>query len=282
MERIDDGEGRDATRDGHDPAHWLPETTETRAMPHTSLLLEVAANSLASALAAQAGGAGRIELCTALEAGGLTPSHAQIALVRERLAIPLYVLVRPRAGDFVYSDLEYDTMHRDIEACVALGCDGVVLGVLDADGRVDLPRCRALIAAANGMGVTFHRAIDVSRDPLQALEDAIALGCERVLSSGARSGALEGAELLAAMVRQADGRIGVMPGAGVTAANLADVRRRTGAREFHASAKRVLPSAMRHAADPALGMSDGETRTDADEVRRLVAALQQDIADASL
>ncbi len=237
------------------------------------LLLEVAANSLASALAAQAGGAGRVELCTALEAGGLTPSHGQIALVRERLAIPVYVLIRPRAGDFRYDDDECETMRRDIEACAALGCNGVVLGVLDADGEVDLPRCRALIAAAGGMGVTFHRAIDVSRDPLQALEDAITLGCERVLTSGARGSAAEGADVLASMAQQARGRIRVMPGAGITAGNLAGLRRRTGAREFHASAKRMLPSGMRHVADPALGMSGGETRTDADEVRRMVAVL---------
>ena len=243
-------------------------------MPNTPLLLEVAANSLASALAAQAGGAGRIELCAALEVGGLTPSHALIALARERLAIPLNVLIRPRAGDFLYDDDECETMRRDIETCAALGCDGVVLGVLDAEGEVDRPRCRALIAAAKGMGVTFHRAIDVSCEPLRALEDTIALGCARVLSSGARASALEGADLLAAMVRQADSRIIVMPGAGISSANLAELRRLTGAQEFHASAKRALASGMRHAAEPALGMSGGETRTDAEEVRRLVAALR--------
>ena len=141
------------------------------------MILEIAANSVTSALAAQQGGAGRIELCAALELGGLTPSHAQIALARERLHIPLYVLIRPRAGDFLYSDLECETMQRDIETCVALGCDGVVLGVLDADGRVDTARCRPLIATAGELGITFHRAFDLSRDPAQALEDIVALGC---------------------------------------------------------------------------------------------------------
>ena len=236
-------------------------------------LLEVAANSVASAQAAQAGGAGRIELCAALELGGLTPSHAQIALARERLRIPLYALIRPRAGDFLYDDDECETMLRDIETCAALGCNGVVLGVLDADGNVDMPRCRALIGAAKGLGVTFHRAIDVSRDPLRALEDVIALGCERVLSSGAQPGAATGADLLQAMLRQADGRIVVMPGAGIDADNLVDLRRRTGAREFHASAKRAWPSGMRHVPRLALGMEQGETRTDVEEVRRLVSAL---------
>lgn len=237
-------------------------------------LLEVAANSVASALAAQAGGAGRIELCAALELGGLTPSHAQIALARERLRIPLYVLVRPRAGDFAYDDDECETMLRDIEACAALGCDGVVLGVLDADGSVDSGRCGALVAAAKGLGVTFHRAIDVSRDPLAALEDVVALGCERVLSSGAQPDALQGAALLRAMVQRAGERIVVMPGAGVDAGNVGALRAATGAREFHASAKRALPSRMRRPPARPLGMADGEIRTDAAAVRAMVAALR--------
>lgn len=238
------------------------------------LLLEVAANSVASAIAAQDGGAGRVELCCALELGGLTPSHSQIALARERLHIPLYVLVRPRAGDFLYADDECTTMLRDIEACVALGCDGVVLGVLDADGNVDRGRCRELVSAARGLGVTFHRAIDVSRDPLQSLEDAIALGCERVLSSGAQPSAPQGADLLQTMVRRAAGRISVMPGAGIDAGNVAALRARTGAHEFHASAKRALPSTACHVPCQPLGMVGTEIRTDADTVRDMVTALR--------
>ena len=129
-------------------------------------------------------GQGGSNCARALELGGLTPSHGQIALAREQLRLPLYVLIRPRAGDFLYSDLECEAMQRDIEACAGVGCDGVVLGVLDAEGEVDMPRCRALIAAAGNLGVTFHRAFDLSRDPAQALEDLVALGCERVLTSG--------------------------------------------------------------------------------------------------
>jgi len=237
------------------------------------LLLEVAANSVASALAAQEGGAGRIELCAALELGGLTPSHGQIVLARDHLRIPLYVLIRPRAGDFLYDDDECATMLRDIEACVALGCDGVVLGVLDADGDVDRRRCAELIGAASGLGVTFHRAIDVSRDPLQSLEDAIALGCERVLSSGAQPSAPQGSSLLHDMVQRSAGRIIVMPGAGVAADNVAALRAATGAREFHASAKHTLPSTARHVPSQSLGMTGGETRTDAQAVRRIIAAM---------
>ena len=173
----------------------------------SAYLLEVAANSVASALAAQAGGAGRVELCAALELGGLTPSQATIAMARERLRIPLYVLVRPRAGDFLYDDLECEAMRRDIETCAALGCDGVVLGVLDADGGVDVARCRALTGAAGSMGVTFHRAFDLVRDPRRALEDVVALGCERVLTSGGQPAALEGAGLIRELVAQAAGRL---------------------------------------------------------------------------
>lgn len=243
-------------------------------------LLEVAANSVASAVAAQQGGAGRIELCSGLELGGLTPSHAQIARARELLRIPLYVLIRPRGGDFLYDDDECETMLRDIEASLTLGCDGIVLGVLDADGNVDLVRCRELIEASKGCGVTFHRAIDVSRDPLQSLEDAIALGCERVLTSGAQASAPAGAGLLAEMVQRAGDRISVMPGAGIDAENIVALRRLTGAREFHASAKRAIPSPVRHVPLRPLGMTGGETRTDAVEVRRIVDALRADQAPA--
>ena len=239
--------------------------------------LEIAANSLASALAAEAGGADRIELCAALELGGLTPSPAQIALVRERLGIPVYVLIRPRAGDFVYSEDEHRTMLADIAHCAAAGCDGVVLGALTAEGEVDLARCRELVAAAGAMGTTFHRAIDVCRDPSRALGDVVALGCERVLSSGAAPDALQGAAVLRQLVEQAGDRLTVMPGAGIDAGNIAALQRLTGAREFHASAKRALPSAMRHSPAAALGMEAGELRSDAAEVRRLATALRDSI-----
>ncbi|OOG62256.1 copper homeostasis protein CutC [Rhodanobacter sp. B04] len=238
------------------------------------MLLEIAANSVASALAAQDGGAGRVELCTALELGGLTPSHAQIALARERLHIPLYVLVRPRAGDFLYSDIECETMLRDIEACVALGCDGVVLGALDAEGRVDAARCRTLIAAAGKLGVTFHRAFDLSRDPAQALEAIVALGCERVLTSGAQASAAEGAALIRDLVVQANGRVVVMPGAGITTQNIVALATATGAREFHASAKGQLPSGMQHRRMLLSDMEGGELRSDEGQVRALASSLR--------
>jgi copper homeostasis protein len=237
-------------------------------------LLEVAANSVASALAAQEGGAGRVELCAALELGGVTPSYAEIATARDRLAIPLYVLIRPRGGDFLYNDFECEVMQRDIEVCAALGCDGVVLGALDAEGQVDVARCRALVAAAGSLGITFHRAFDMARDPAQALEAVIGLGCERVLTSGAKASAMEGAAQIRALLAQAAGRLVVMPGAGVHARNIAALAQATGANEFHASAKQPLPSRMRHRPPGLDDMAGGEWRSDVTEIRAMVAALE--------
>jgi copper homeostasis protein len=236
-------------------------------------LLEIAANSVASALAAQEGGAGRVELCASLELGGLTPSYATIAIARERLLIPLYVLIRPRSGDFLYNELELETMRRDIEACTRLGCDGVVIGALDADGNIALNACRDLIYAARGLGVTFHRAFDLARDPAHALEDLIALGCERVLTSGQCSTAIGGAAQIRALVGHAGNRIVVMPGAGIDAGNIAALYVATGATELHASAKRALPSAMRYQPSRLAEMRGGETRSDREEIRRMVQAL---------
>jgi copper homeostasis protein len=236
-------------------------------------LLEIAANSAASALAAQDGGADRVALCASLGEGGLTPSYATITIARERLLIPLYGLIRPRAGDFLYDDLELETMRRDVEACARLGCDGVVIGALDADGNVALNACRDLIYAARGLGVTFHRAFDLARDPYRALEEIVALGCERVLTSGQRASAIEGAALIRDLVAAAGERITVMPGAGVDADNIAKLRTATGAHEFHASAKRNIASAMRYRSDRLFDMQTGEMRSDVAVIRCLRDAL---------
>ena len=236
-------------------------------------LLEVAANSLASALAAEAGGADRVELCTGLELGGLTPSWAQIAQVRERLSIPLYVLIRPRAGDFLYNDDELSTMQRDIETCLSLGCDGVVFGVLNADGHVDVARCRPLMLVANGMGVTFHRAFDMAFDAPRALEDIVSLGAERVLTSGGAASAVDGAPIIRQLIEQAAGRIVVMPGAGIKSSNIAALIAATGAMECHASAKGSLASGMRWTNRALVDMAGGEVRTDEREVHALAIAL---------
>ncbi|WP_355604530.1 copper homeostasis protein CutC [Xanthomonas cannabis] len=237
--------------------------------------LEVAADSIGSAVAAQQGGAMRVELCGGLDGGGLTPSFGTLAVVRERLQIPLYVLIRPRVGDFVFNADEVEVMRRDVEQCVRIGCDGVVLGALDRDGQVDLATMRVLIAAAGTLGVTFHRAIDVSADPLRALDAAIALGCERVLTSGARASAIDGIETIAAMAERAAGRIVVMPGAGVSEHNIAALRAGTGAREFHASLRGPV-AAQVHAPHAHISDLGGDCqRTDVARVRRFVELLHR-------
>lgn len=236
-------------------------------------LLEIAANSVASAFAAQEGGAGRVELCACLEEGGVTPSHGTIALAREGLSIPLYVLIRPRAGDFVYENAEVEAMLDDIAHCRALGCDGVVVGALTAEGEVDRDVCALFVRAAEGMGLTFHRAFDLVDDQSSALETVIDLGFERVLTSGGMRSAVAGASSIARLVAQAGGRIVVMPGAGIEPGNVLDLREATRAGEFHASAKKRLPSAMRRVFGDALGMGAGEIRTDIETVRALVGAL---------
>jgi copper homeostasis protein len=179
------------------------------------------------------------------------------------------VLIRPRAGDFLYHDFEIETMCRDIEVCARLGCDGVVIGALDADGNIAIEKCRTLIAAAGSLGVTFHRAFDLARDAGAALEDIIALGCERVLTSGQAGGAIDGAPLIRALIVQAAGRIAVMAGAGVDSGNIAALRDATGASEFHASAKRSLASAMNYRPNRLADMQGGEVRSDPGEIRRM-------------
>ncbi|MCC8537555.1 copper homeostasis protein CutC [Xanthomonas axonopodis pv. poinsettiicola] len=237
--------------------------------------LEVAADSVASAVAAQDGGAMRVELCGGLDGGGLTPSFGTLAVVRARLRIPLYVLIRPRVGDFVFSADEVEAMRRDVQQCVALGCDGVVLGALDRHGQVDMETMRVLIEAAGPLGVTFHRAIDVSAEPARALEDAIALGCERVLTSGARASAPEGIDTIAALVRQAGGRIGVMPGAGLSEHNIRTVRQHTGAHEFHASARGMIAAQVPSPHPYIRDLGGDYQRTDIVRVQRMVDALRQ-------
>lgn len=236
-------------------------------------VLEVASNSVASAVAAQQGGADRIELFDNLAEGGTTPSQGSIAVARDRLQIPLFVLIRPRPGDFLYTALETEIMLRDIAYCRALGCDGVVIGALEADGSIDTVLCRELVSAAGPLGITFHRAFDAARDLPTALEQIVTLGCQRILSSGGQASALAGADTLAALVVQAGDRISMMAGAGITAANIMEVAERSGCVELHASAKATQRSAMRHHNPALLGLSPDWTATDVAHVSALRAVL---------
>ncbi|RDS86582.1 copper homeostasis protein CutC [Dyella psychrodurans] len=235
-------------------------------------LLEIAAGSVASAVAAQEGGADRVEFCGTLAEGGTTASYGALAMLRDRVRIPVYVLIRPRGGDFLYGDAEFEIMRRDVETCVSLGCDGVVIGALDADGNVD-PRCRELVGAAGKLGVTFHRAIDASANPSRSLEDIVALGCERVLTSGGCANAQAGAHVIADLVKQAGDRLVVMAGAGIRSTNLAEIVELTRAHEFHGSARAVIRSAMRYL-NPALqDLSPDIEQTSVAEVRAMKEVL---------
>lgn len=245
-----------------------------------SILIEVCANSVASALAAQAGGAARVELCSALAEGGITPSAAAIELTREQLQIGVHVLIRPRGGDFCYDDTEFRVMLRDIARCKQIGVDGVVIGVLNPEGTIDVPRTRELIAAARPMSVTCHRAFDMTADAFHSLDDILALGVERLLTSGQRGNAVAGKELIAELVHRAGNRLLVMPGAGVNENNIRELISATGAREFHLSGQKKVSSRMGYRNPQVFmgvpGLPEYEIGvTDAEKIRRVVQAANE-------
>ena len=207
-------------------------------MASSKIEIEIAAQSLFSARQAQKGGANRIELCMALPTGGLTPSAGIIGAVREQVSIPIHVLVRPRLGDFVYSDLELECMIKSIAFCSSVGIDGVVVGCLAGD-QVNLEQMKILAQAAKDLDLTFHRAFDLVKDPFSALEDLIFLGYKRILTSGQARTAWEGRGNLRKLQTQANGRITIMPGAGINSENIIDLYLATGCRSFHGSAKKI-------------------------------------------
>ena len=238
-------------------------------------ILEICAGSVESAIAARDGGAQRIELCAALEVGGVTPSAGLIAQARKIEGLTLNVIIRPRGGDFLYNEYEAACMEHDIRTCKQLGVDGVVIGALTADGDIDTTLCKRLIEAAEGMSITFHRAFDMCRDPRKALEELIEMGCDRVLTSGQASTAQAGITLLRELVEQANGRIIIMPGCGVNSNNAAAILQATGAQEIHASARKSVGSGMlfRHSG-VSMGNPDSDEyarkETDINEVRAII------------
>ena len=203
-------------------------------------IIEVCANSAASCVTAEQGGAARVELCAGIPEGGTTPSYGEMVTARRAIGIQMNVIIRPRGGDFLYTPAEMQAMLLDIEAAA----DGVVFGCLRADGTIDIERNRQLKEAAGNLSTTFHRAFDVCRDPFTALEEIIALGFDRILTSGQEASAPQGTALLAELVRRADGRIIIMPGCGVNEHNVAELARATGAQEFHMSARHRVESGM--------------------------------------
>ena len=206
--------------------------------------IEICAQSITSAIDAQEGGANRIELCTALEVGGLTPSPATMLEAKRLLSIPVCVLIRPRSGDFIYSEVEFECIKRDVLWCKQNGMDGVVIGILTKEGTIDVPKMKELLEIARPMQVVCHRAFDQTPDATEALEQLIALGFDRVLTSGQAQNVVVGRDILRGLVEQANGRITIMPGNGVNPDNLKDLMSHTKATDFHTSAKYTVKSPM--------------------------------------
>lgn len=206
--------------------------------------IEICAGSITSALAAQKGGACRVELCDNLKDGGTTPSYGMLLIARKNLHIKLFPIIRPRGGDFFYSDLEFEVMKTDIEQCRNLGCEGVVFGILTKDGEVDIKRNSELKKAAGNLQTTFHRAFDRCKNPFKALEEIIKMGFDRILTSGQEITAIKGASLISALIEKANGRTIIMPGAGIRPENLKELIAQTGATEYHSTAKNKLESKM--------------------------------------
>jgi len=240
--------------------------------------IEACVNSVESAIEAEIGGAYRVELCDNLHDGGTTPSVGAIDAARTRLGIELNVMIRPRGGDFLYSELELEIMKADVVAARAAGANGVVFGMLSPDGAVNVEQTRQLVDLAGPLSTTFHRAFDMCADPFAALEVLISLGIDRVLTSGQRASAAEGAALIAELVDSARGRIIVMPGVGIDAANIADLIRLTGAREYHVLAEHPVDSEMDFQ-NPHVFMGSGAAQpeferpvTDSEAIRAIVEA----------
>ena len=222
-----------------------------------SYLIEIAVTDYASASSAVQGGANRIELCTALAEGGLTPSYALIEICKNDFNIPIFPIIRPRAGDFLYTDKEFEIIQKDVLICKHLGCEGIVTGFLLKNGNIDKKRISLMTELAFPMQVTFHRAFDKCVNPFQALEDIIAAGCHRILTSGQKIKAMEGTELIKQLTESAKGRIIIMPGSGVRKENIKELAEKTCAREFHSSLGSFSKSEMNFI-HPAFAPAEGE------------------------
>lgn len=213
-------------------------------MSEAKYIIEIATSDFLTTRSAVEGGTDRIELCANLAEGGTTPSYGHIKKCRETFDVLIYPIIRPRGGDFLYNDEEFEIMMQDINLCKQLGCDGVVIGLLNKDGSIDIKRTSALVEAAYPLGVTFHRAFDRCRDPFEAMEQLIEIGCERILTSGQKPVATEAIELIAQLNKTADERIIIMPGSGVRKENIKTLAEKTGCVEFHSSLRGKVKTAM--------------------------------------
>ncbi|HEY2648040.1 MAG TPA: copper homeostasis protein CutC [Puia sp.] len=237
-------------------------------------ILEICCYNLDSAMTAAKAGADRVELCADPGAGGTTPGMGLVKTVRKKINIELYPIIRARGGDFLFSEDEFKIMLHDIEACKSAGCDGVVLGMLLPEGRIDKTHVSRLMEKAYPMGVCFHRAFDWTRNPFESLEDIIDIGCERILTSGQQPTAILGAHLIRDLILQADGRIEIMPGSGVRASNITDLKNETGATQFHSSARIFRKSSMDYV-QPFMTEDLSTIIADRQEIEGMVSRLQQ-------
>lgn len=235
-------------------------------------ILEVIGFTIEGCYIAQAAGANRIELCDNPGEGGTTPSKGFISAARKALTIDLFPIIRPRGGDFLYSDDEFAIMKEDIRLCKQLGCDGIVTGILMADGTVDTHRCSELVALAYPMEVTFHRAFDRTADPFTALETIIETGCTRILTSGQKPVATDGLDLIKQLHERADDRIIIMPGSGVRADNVASIAQASGTYEFHTSARILSDSKMQYQ-QPPMNETLKSVTTDGEEIKKIKSIL---------
>ena len=235
-------------------------------------VLEIIGFSIEGCIIAQAAGANRIELCDNPNEGGTTASYGFIKAAREKLHIDLYPMIHPRGGDFFYTEDEFEIIKSDVRLCKELGCNGVVIGALMKDGKIDKNKCSMLIEIAYPLGVTFHRAFDRAAEPFEALEDIIDIGCERILTSGQKPTAPEGAELIKQLIQQAGERIIIMPGSGVRADNIINLAENTGAVEFHTSARIRVPGKMNYQ-NPLMNETAESISVDGDEVRKIIEQL---------
>src|SRR5262245_20329634 len=222
------------------------EIAETRQDNNKDPIIEVCVDSVESAVAAQRGGADRVELCTSLLEDGRTPSAGALQIARKSISIPIHVMIRPRAGDFCYSEVDFEVMKRDLEMAKRLGVDGVVFGILTLDAEIDKDRTSELIERARPLNTTFHRAFDLTRDPYQAVEDLIELGIDRLLTSGQKASAAEGVKLIGELVGAARGRIAIMAGGGLNEDNIRGVVAASGVRELHFSGRARRDSMVRY------------------------------------
>jgi copper homeostasis protein len=218
-------------------------------------IIEIASADFASTEAAVKGGADRIELCSALSEGGLTPSFGLIKTCRQQFSLPLFPIIRPRSGDFLYNDEEYSIITKDLDLCKELGCDGIVVGFLKKDGNIDKRRIAKIVERAYPMEVTFHRAFDRCVDPFKALEEIIEAGCQRILTSGQQPTAIEGVDTIKKLISVANNRIVIMPGSGIKKENIQAIAELTGAEEFHAALRNTVKSKMEfvHPSFPSTG-----------------------------